>query len=520
MTTLMERVLGRVLAALPLAGPLTVLGTDGRRLTAGPRDGPPVRVRLRDPSAARRLLLDPDLAFGELYVEGGLVLEEGTLPDLMRVLLARSRGEVPLPSATAMALLRRLGRRLGRRNTPRRARRNVAHHYALDERLYGLFLDPTWQYSCAYFTAEEDDLAAAQRAKMRHIAAKLLAGPGQRVLDIGCGWGGLALYLAGVAGCAEVRGITLAEGQLARARAQAQARGLSARAHFALEDFRRASGSFDRIVSVGMFEHVGPADYPGFFRLVRERLAPDGVMLLHTIGRTGAPYPTNAWITRYIFPGGHLPTLSQITPAIERSGLIVTDVEVLRLHYARTLAAWRARFAARREAARALYDERFCRMWDWYLAASEAAFRYEDLVVFQIQLARRNDVVPLTRDYVAREEARLRAREEWRGRGALPSRPGQHVAERQREQHPRPQEPGQGGEAHEAARLPQFHVEDQHQERLRGRDGEADRRRRRPELPEGRRAGQRQEAEQGRPDREVAQPEGADRRAHPDRPGR
>ncbi|ACL57372.1 class I SAM-dependent methyltransferase [Methylobacterium nodulans] len=411
MAALIPSLFGRALRSIDLAGNLTIVSADGRRLTVGDRDGPSVTLRLRDWAAARSLLLDPELKFGELYTEGRIVLENGTLPDLMRVLLARTHGEVPLPSMTAMAALRRILRRVGLRNTPTRARRNVSHHYEFDEQLYALFLDRAWQYSCAYFETDADDLETAQRAKMRHIAAKLLAGPGQRVLDIGCGWGSLALYLAAVAGCDDVRGITLSSKQLARARAQAEVQGLADRVRFALEDFRRTQGTFDRIVSVGMFEHVGRADYARFFRIARERLAEDGVMLLHTIGRTGAPYPTNPWITRYIFPGGHLPTLSEMAPAIEHSGLMVTDIEVLRLHYARTLDAWRERFQAQRDTALALYGERFCRMWDWYLAGCEAAFRYEDLVVFQIQLARRNDVVPLTRDYIAAAEARLRERE-------------------------------------------------------------------------------------------------------------
>ncbi|MHB2206260.1 class I SAM-dependent methyltransferase [Methylobacterium sp. CM6257] len=415
MTTVTEKVFSWILQALPLAGRLAVVAPDGRRIVAGHGGGPAVTLRLQDPAAPRSLLLDPELRLGELYVDGGVVLEEGTLPEFMEILLARSHGQVPLPSMTAMAALRSLVRRIGLGNTPRRARRHVEHHYELDERLYALFLDPAWQYSCGYFTSDADDLEAAQRAKMRHIAAKLMVGPEQRVLDIGCGWGGLALYLAGVAGCDFVRGITLSEGQLARARAQAEAHGLAERVQFALEDFRRTTGTYDRIVSVGMFEHVGPANYGRFFRVAHERLAERGVMLLHSIGRTGVPYPTNAWITRYIFPGGHLPTLSQIMPAIERSGLIVTDVEVLRLHYARTLAAWRERFEAGRPAARDLFGERFCRMWDWYLASCEAAFRYEDAVVFQIQLARRNDVIPLTREYIAAAEARLQRREELSG---------------------------------------------------------------------------------------------------------
>ncbi len=415
MLALSDKVFSWVLRALPLAGRLAIIDPNGRRIVAGQGGGPSATLRLRDPSAPRSLLLDPELRFGELYVDGGIVLEEGTLPDLMEILLARSHGQLPLPSITAMAAVRSLARRIRIGNTPRRARRNVEHHYEFDERLYALFLDPSWQYSCAYFQSESDDLETAQRAKMRHIAAKLMAGPGHRVLDIGCGWGGLALYLAGVAGCDAVRGITLSEGQLTRARALAEAHGLTDRVQFALEDFRHTTGTFDRIVSVGMFEHVGPAHYGRFFRVARERLAEGGVMLLHSIGRTGVPYPTNAWITRYIFPGGHLPTLSQVMPAIERSGLTVTDVEVLRLHYARTLAAWRERFEASRPAAHDLYGVRFCRMWDWYLASCEAAFRYEDAVVFQIQLARRNDVVPLTRDYITAAETRLLQREEQAG---------------------------------------------------------------------------------------------------------
>ncbi|GJE01571.1 SAM-dependent methyltransferase [Methylobacterium isbiliense] len=418
LTALVGRVFDRQLRAVPLAGRLTIVAADGRRYTAGDGGGPQVTLRLRDGAAACALLLDPELKLGELYTEGRIVLEGGTLPDLLTVLLARSHGVAPVAALPVMAALRALVRRLGLGNTPARARRNVSHHYEYDERLYALFLDEAWQYSCAYYEAEGDDLATAQQAKMRHIAAKLLAGPGQRVLDIGCGWGGLALYLALAAGCDDVRGITLSGRQLARARAEAAARGLAGRVRFALEDFRSTRGTFDRIVSVGMFEHVGRPDYATFFDLARARLAEDGVMLLHTIGRTGAPYPTNPWITRYIFPGGHLPTLSEMMPAIERSGLIVTDIEVLRLHYARTLAAWRARFLARHEAARGLYGERFCRMWDWYLASCEAAFRYEDVVVFQVQLARRNDAVPLTRGYIVQAEARLAARE-----AALTGRP-------------------------------------------------------------------------------------------------
>jgi cyclopropane-fatty-acyl-phospholipid synthase len=296
-------------------------------------------------------------------------------------------------------------------NDAAKSKRNVAHHYDLDGRLYSLFLDSDKQYSCAYFDHPDATLEEAQLSKKRHIAAKLLVDQGHSVLDIGSGWGGMGLYLAQVAGAGSVKGVTLSEEQLEVSRKRAATTGLLDRVRFELEDYRATKGEFDRIVSVGMFEHVGLPSYDTYFQTCRKLLKQDGVMLLHTIGRTGKPYPTNPWIARYIFPGGHLPTLSEMMPAIERAGLIVTDVEVLRLHYAYTLQAWRERFMAHRDEVRKLYDERFCRMWECYLAMSESAFRWQDAVVFQLQLARRNDVVPLTRDYIAEREAALKAAE-------------------------------------------------------------------------------------------------------------
>ncbi|AWN40253.1 SAM-dependent methyltransferase [Methylobacterium durans] len=408
---LLDRILEWAFAVSGLSGRLTVTTASGHRFDAGDGRGPEVAIRFRDAAAERAALLDPELRLGELFTDGRLTIEDGTLPDLMAVLLAANHGSPRFPPLRGHGLARSLVRRLLDRNGPIRARRNVARHYDLDGRLYGLFLDADWQYSCAYYAAPGIDLDAAQAAKKRHIAAKLMAGPGHRILDIGCGWGGLGLYLAEVAGCATVHGITLSAEQHAAALGRAGARGLSDRVRFVLEDYRAVRGRFDRIVSVGMFEHVGPAHYDRFFRVCRDRLAEDGVMLLHTIGRTGRPAATNPWITRYIFPGGHLPTLSEMVPAIEGSGLVLNDVEVLRLHYAATLRDWRARFLARRSEAERLYDDRFCRMWDWYLAAAEAAFRHEDAVVFQILLTRRNDVVPATRDYIARAERRLQRRE-------------------------------------------------------------------------------------------------------------
>jgi cyclopropane-fatty-acyl-phospholipid synthase len=405
-----ERLLEGVLRDLVREGQLTVVLADGRRLTFGNGARPRVACRLTDAPALRELITDPELAFGELYTDGRLVIEEGSLLGLLELLLRDSRGDRSRLPARNLSLLRRWMRKMTARNTVGRARRNVAHHYDLDGKLYDLFLDSDRQYSCAYFETPDADLEDAQLAKKRHIAAKLFVEPGMSVLDIGCGWGGLVLYLARVAGAGTVRGITLSEEQLAVARRPAAEAGLDP-ASFALEDYRHTQGRFDRIVSVGMFEHVGPTHYDAYFRTSARLLAGDGVMLLHTIGRTGEPDFTNPWITKYIFPGGHLPTLSEMMPAIERSGLAVTDVEVLRLHYADTLAAWRERFMARRAEAAALYDERFCRMWECYLCLSEAAFRWEDVVIFQLQLTHRNDVLPITRGYIAEREAALRAAE-------------------------------------------------------------------------------------------------------------
>ena len=295
-------------------------------------------------------------------------------------------------------------------NPRSRSRRNVAHHYDLDGRLYRLFLDADQQYSCAYFEAPDQSLDDAQLAKKRHLAAKLKVEPGAKVLDIGCGWGGLALYLAEIAG-ARVTGITLSQEQYARAQQRAIERGRSQDATFRLEDYRDVAGQFDRIVSVGMFEHVGVGHYDTFFRKCAKILGQDGVFLLHTIGRSGSPSVTNPWIAKYIFPGGYIPALSEVLPAIQRARLVVTDVEILQLHYAETLKAWRERFLAHREEVERLYDARFVRMWEFYLASSEMAFRESDMVVFQIQMAKRKGVVPQTRDYIGREETRLRALE-------------------------------------------------------------------------------------------------------------
>jgi cyclopropane-fatty-acyl-phospholipid synthase len=404
---LIRRLLETAFTRIVRHGTLEVLPAGGPSFTVGDGTDPKVTLRFRDRRAERDLLLDPELHLGELYMDDRIVFERGTYFDFLQLVLQDTQGYLDDAPLNSVRRLKSVARRWSRVNDAVRARQNVAHHYDLSGELYALFLDVDRQYSCAYFETPDTDLDDAQRAKKRHIIAKLLLQPGQSVLDIGSGWGGLALDLAEKAGAGRVKGITLSEEQLAMSRRRAEARGLSEQVRFELEDYRATQGSFDRIVSVGMFEHVGVPAYDTYFQACRRLLKENGVMLLHTIGRTGPPAPTNPWITRYIFPGGHLPTLSEITPAIERSGLMITDIEVLRLHYAYTLRAWRERFMAHREEAKRLYDERFCRMWEAYLSMSEAAFLWEDAVVFQIQLARRNDTLPITRGYIAEREQAL-----------------------------------------------------------------------------------------------------------------
>ncbi len=348
---------------------------------------------------------NPELALGEVYMEGTFVVEQGSIADALAILL--DQPEILPRWARLQWWLRYLVRHARQFNPRGRSKNNVERHYDLDGRLYSLFLDADKQYSCAYFETPDATLEDAQLAKKRHLAAKLLIGRGDRVLDIGSGWGGLGLYLAEMAG-ANVTGVTLSTEQLQVSNARAAERNLTRSAKFFLEDYRDVSGPFDRIVSVGMFEHVGVDFYEKYFRRCAELLTDDGVMMLHSIGRSDGPDATNPWIAKYIFPGGYIPALSEVIPAIERAGLLVCDIEILRLHYAETLKAWRERFMARREEAVQLYDERFARMWEFYLASSEMSFRKQNLMNFQIQLTKRQGVVPMTRDYIAREETKLR----------------------------------------------------------------------------------------------------------------
>jgi cyclopropane-fatty-acyl-phospholipid synthase len=402
----MDRLLRFFLGQYIRRGSITFTTANGTRFTCGDGTGKPVAVRFLTNAAARGLLLDPEMALGDIFMDGSFVVGQGSMADVLAVAL--DQPDLSPRWAGVQWWLRYLIRHVQQFNPRGRSRDNVSHHYDLDGRLYSLFLDADKQYSCAYFETPEATLDDAQLAKKRHLAAKLLIGRGQRVLDIGSGWGGLGLYLAEMTG-ADVTGVTLSTEQLQVSNARASEKNLATSARFLLEDYRDIPGPFDRIVSVGMFEHVGVDHYDTYFRRCAELLTDDGVMVLHSIGRSEGPGITNPWISKYIFPGGYIPALSEVLPAIERAGLLVCDIEILRLHYAETLKAWRERFLARREEAVRLYDERFARMWEFYLAASEMSFRKQNVMNFQIQLTKRQSVVPMTRDYIAREEARLRS---------------------------------------------------------------------------------------------------------------
>lgn len=378
-------------------GALTVLAPDGCSHHIG-NGSPSIAIRIVDPGVIPRLILNPDMAFGEAYMDGGLVVEDGDIYDFLALCFANMGWGNGHGIQRVRAIIRRLVRRIAQHNPIPVARTNVAHHYDLSDTLYELFLDADRQYSCAYFVSPDDTLERAQEQKKRHLAAKLLLRPGQRILDIGSGWGGLSLYLARIADV-DVTGITLSTEQQLYAQRRVSETGIGDRVRFLLEDYRQEAGRYDRIVSVGMFEHVGVGHYREYFEKVRDLLNEDGVALIHTIGRADGPGAANGWINKYIFPGGYVPALSEILPAIERAGLYVTDIEVLRLHYAETLKAWRQRFNMNRQSAAEIYDERFCRMWEFYLAGCEAGFRYSGLLNFQIQVSKRIDAVPLTRDY-------------------------------------------------------------------------------------------------------------------------
>jgi cyclopropane-fatty-acyl-phospholipid synthase len=401
----MRTVLDLILKRFLVLGRLTVRWPDGSISTYAGEPGAEAVIELRDSATVRRVAANPELTIGEAYMDGGLVPVGCSIYDVLDVLATNMAAQTSgNPVVQVRGWWGLFTRRFAQFNPATRSRRNVAHHYDLNGRLYSLFLDRDRQYSCAYFPRGDETIDEAQIAKKRHIAAKLLLNrPDLTVLDIGCGWGGLALTLARDYG-ARVTGITLSTEQLAEAQARAKAEGLEDRVTFELLDYRAMHRSFDRIVSVGMFEHVGVGHYGQFFEVVKRCLAPDGVALLHSIGRSDGPASTNPWITKYIFPGGYCPSLSEVFPALEKTGLIATDVEILRLHYAETLRHWRRRFAANRDAIATIYDERFCRMFEFYLAGSELAFRRQHHMIFQLQITRDQTAAPLNRDYITDTE--------------------------------------------------------------------------------------------------------------------
>jgi len=406
MNPLLNQLLNRVVRT----GNLSVTDARGRQHRFGDGTGELVGMTLHDRGVERAIVMHPELSLGETYMDGRWSVSQGSLPGFLRLLMDNARNQ---PPSRARLWLRRITRGIAQRNHAAAARRNAKHHYDVGNDIYRLFLDEDWQYSCAYFPRKDMTLEEAQKAKKRHIASKLLLEPGHKVLDIGCGWGGMALYLAEHTG-AQVTGITLADQQAEGANARAADRPTVS---FRVQDYRDVRERFDRIVSVGMFEHVGVGFYDAYFSSCRRILSDDGVMLLHSIGRFDGPGSTNPFIAKHIFPGGYIPALSEVLPAAERAGLFVTDVEILRLHYAETLKHWRERFMANRDRVVELMDERFLRMWEFYLAGSEASFRAGDMMVFQLQLSRSLEAVPLTRDYMASAEGALAARDSGRPSG-------------------------------------------------------------------------------------------------------
>ncbi|HEY1384197.1 MAG TPA: cyclopropane-fatty-acyl-phospholipid synthase family protein [Dongiaceae bacterium] len=400
----------RLLARGIKQGCITLIDWRGRAQTFG-RGEPRITVRLTDRATDWGLALNPWLKVGEAYMDGKFVIEEGTLYDLIDLGVTNTNAIQDAGWQKVMAGFHTLARWWHQNNPIGLARQHVAHHYDLSRRLFELFLDESMQYSCGYFLKPTMTLAEAQAAKMRHIASKLLLEPGQRVFDIGCGWGGLAIYLARQCGV-EVVGVTLSKEQHELATQRAKDAGVDKQVTFKLQDYRLETGHYDRIVSVGMFEHVGVKHYGEFFATVERLLKPTGVALLHAIGRRDGPGFTNPWLRKYIFPGGYTPALSEVVPFVEKTSLWISDIEVLRLHYADTLRCWRENFNRHRAEIARIYDERFCRMWEFYLIGSELSFRRSFCMVWQMQLARDVNAVPLSRDYML----------DWERRAALPAR--------------------------------------------------------------------------------------------------
>ncbi len=404
----MNRLLSMILSRLVRDGTLCVTDSAGKAHIFGAEGDPDIHMRFTDAAAERAIAFNPMLAFAESYMDGKLVMEKGSLYEALDFIFQQNTEALNDGWIARLIDARRYTlRRLHQLNTMRRSRRNVAHHYDLSNGLYELFLDEDRQYSCAYFETADATLDEAQLAKKRHLISKLDIQPGHRVLDIGCGWGGMGLYIARECG-AEVVGVTLSSEQHKIANERAESQGLGSKAKFLLRDYRALDDKYDRIISVGMFEHVGVGYYRTFFDKCRDLLTDDGVMQLHSIGRLHGPAFTNPFVAKYIFPGGYIPAMSEVLPQVEKSGLIVTDIEILRLHYAMTLRHWRERFMNRWNEASTIYDERFCRMWEFYLSGSEISFRYQGLMNFQIQMSKSLGSLPLTRDYMVEAEDKLR----------------------------------------------------------------------------------------------------------------
>ena len=414
---LIEKLVGKVISK----GRLTLVMPDGAKLEFGPGGGKSLTVRLTDRRTAFAIARNPRLGLGEAYMDGRLIIEEGGILDLMELATGANRWEDGGAGRKALSKGKNPLKKLWRaRNEARRARKNVAHHYDIGNDLYRLFLDDDLQYSCAYFTDPDNSLEQAQSDKKAHIAAKLALEPGQHILDIGCGWGGTALYLNRVAGV-RVTGVTLSEQQLKVARERAAAAGVADQVKFELIDYRQVEGQFDRIVSIGMFEHVGAAHYDEFFARCHELLKPDGVMLLHTIGKLGKATTPDPFTDKYIFPGYHLPSISQMAAASEKVRLITTDIETLRLHYAHTLRHWLERTRKAKAKIVAMYDERFFRMWEFYLAGGVVAFESGSMCNYQLQYVRDRRALPITRDYMIAKELEYRTAYTQRARRAAPS---------------------------------------------------------------------------------------------------
>jgi len=397
-----------VLNRLIIKGNLCITDSKGSTYHYGDGSGTPVHLKINNRKWERDIAINPALKLGEGYIEGSFDFIKGDMAKMLEIIFKSNGANTEkIFWIQILNFMRKITKRLSQMNNLDRSADNVRHHYDLSGKLYDLFLDHDRQYSCAYFETPSKSLEEAQLAKKRHLAAKLCIKEGQKLLDIGCGWGGLGLYMAHFLKT-DVTGVTLSHEQHAIANQRAAEAGLKDRCCFLLQDYRTLNEQFDRIVSVGMFEHIGVGHYKEYFAQIKKLLKPDGIFVLHSIGRSDTPGSTNPFIRKYIFPGGYIPALSEVIPVIEKSGLIITDIEILRLHYAETLKAWREAFMAKRDEAKALYDERFCRMWEFYLASSESAFRWQNMMVFQIQLAHKQDAVPLTRDYITRTEECLR----------------------------------------------------------------------------------------------------------------